>query len=215
MRRADDPMVKCHFDRSHVMPRPRYQWHLVKCKAHKKYQDSGRPIYHCKWNYMHIFFTEAKLLNHQKNCHDKDEEFEKNQAKLKLIENRKTQEQKDSEYKQAIAKWNQSGSDSSSEDEGEGREEGKKEVEKNGGLEKEEEKKEGKKGKKKRKKQEQEEEKKDDKWVGSWESPVEIFKGEESDPKEVKEDKKDETATSGIMGMLQKLNLDDSSDSDV
>ncbi|CAI2374347.1 unnamed protein product [Moneuplotes crassus] len=72
----ENPKVECHFDRSHVMKRTRYQFHLVKCKAYKKFRDSGRPVFHCRWYYFHIFFTQEKLEEHEVHCPWKAEEPE-------------------------------------------------------------------------------------------------------------------------------------------
>lgn len=94
----------------------------------QKYKDSGRPIYHCKWHYLHIYFTKEKLEQHEKVCrervskfdnhyftyllclfltkfHGQDEKFEKEQEEIRLIQAGKTKEQICNEEIKALAKW--------------------------------------------------------------------------------------------------------------
>jgi len=50
------------------MPSLRLQWHLPKCKAMNKRQREGLPILHCRHNYLHIFFENGELAEHEANC---------------------------------------------------------------------------------------------------------------------------------------------------
>jgi len=68
MRRHSDPIVECPYDKSHSMPLPRLQWHLVKCNAKKIRDEMNLPTYHCKYNYLHIHFDEAKFAEHEEAC---------------------------------------------------------------------------------------------------------------------------------------------------
>ena len=71
MRRHTDPYINCPFDRQHTMPEPRLQWHLNKCKARAKHIEEGKPVYHCKFFQLHIFFTENGLARHESLCDKK------------------------------------------------------------------------------------------------------------------------------------------------
>ena len=71
MRRHDDPMIVCPFDSSHKMPSARLQWHLVSCKAKKQRLESGLPIFHCQYNYSHIYLEQGLLDHHQEVCPQK------------------------------------------------------------------------------------------------------------------------------------------------
>ena len=68
MKSFDDPQVCCPYDKNHKMPYPRLQWHLVKCKSKLERQKLGLDEFHCKFNYMHIFFSKDELNEHQANC---------------------------------------------------------------------------------------------------------------------------------------------------
>ena len=68
MRSYKDPMVECPYDKNHKMPGPRLQWHLVKCKARAERQKLGLPEFHCRHNYMHVYFTEGELADHEAEC---------------------------------------------------------------------------------------------------------------------------------------------------
>jgi len=78
MRNHDDPMVTCPYDKSHKMPAPRLQWHLVKCKARIERNNLGLPEYHCKYNFMHLFFTKEELEEHEAQC-EQEKENQRNQ----------------------------------------------------------------------------------------------------------------------------------------
>ena len=72
MRRHDDEIVECPFDKSHKMPYPRLQWHLAnKCKAKIAREQMGLPILRCQYNFLHVFFEEGPLAEHEANCTSK------------------------------------------------------------------------------------------------------------------------------------------------
>ena len=62
------PIVECPYDKNHKMSQTRLQWHLVKCKAKISRQQLNLPEYHCKFNYLHIFFTEEEIQKHETKC---------------------------------------------------------------------------------------------------------------------------------------------------
>ena len=68
MRNFNDPTVECPYNKGHKMPAPRLQWHLVKCKSKQERQQAGLLDYHCKYNFMHIFFTQEELDSHLVEC---------------------------------------------------------------------------------------------------------------------------------------------------
>ena len=63
-----DEMVTCPYNKGHRMPSMKLKWHLVKCKAKKERDELGLAEYHCKMNWMHIFFTKEELLEHEAEC---------------------------------------------------------------------------------------------------------------------------------------------------
>ena len=63
-----DEYVTCPYNKGHNMPSMKLKWHLVKCKAKKERDELGLAEYHCKMNWMHIFFTKEELLDHEKQC---------------------------------------------------------------------------------------------------------------------------------------------------
>jgi hypothetical protein len=50
------------------MPSLRLQWHLARCPAKKNREREGLPTFHCKHNYLHIFFEQTTLFEHEANC---------------------------------------------------------------------------------------------------------------------------------------------------
>ena len=69
MRRHDDEIVECPFDKSHKMPYPRLQWHLAnKCKAKTAREEMDLPIFHCKHSFLHIYFEKDALEGHENEC---------------------------------------------------------------------------------------------------------------------------------------------------
>ena len=72
MRRHDDEIVECPFDKSHKMPYPRLQWHLAnKCKAKIAREQMGLPILRCQFNFLHVFFEDSELASHEATCTSK------------------------------------------------------------------------------------------------------------------------------------------------
>jgi len=47
------------------MSLPRAQYHCIKCQVKYLTENPGKLVYHCKYNYMHIFLEEAKLKAHE------------------------------------------------------------------------------------------------------------------------------------------------------
>lgn len=68
MRRFDDPYIACPFDEKHRMPKPRLIWHLKRCSAMRMRKQLGLPIFHCKWNYLHIYLEMDSLKEHEQDC---------------------------------------------------------------------------------------------------------------------------------------------------
>ena len=77
MRRFDDPVVECPYDKAHKMPLPRLQWHLCRCKAKQERDAAQLPTYHCKFNFLHIFFDEQLFKEHEVECEKAQEEVTK------------------------------------------------------------------------------------------------------------------------------------------
>ena len=70
------------------MPQTRLQWHLVKCKAKLERQKLNLPDYHCKYNYLHIFFSETELKEHQDTCQLKANKIDRNvdEAPIEVVQ---------------------------------------------------------------------------------------------------------------------------------
>jgi hypothetical protein len=69
MRRYDDPIVTCIFDKSHRMPEPRLQWHYIKCQAREDYLDiEGNEVFNCQFYHLHMFLSQTEVEAHQKVC---------------------------------------------------------------------------------------------------------------------------------------------------
>ena len=68
MRKYTDEIVECPFDKSHKMPQPRLQWHLVKCQAKRDREELNLPTYHCRNNYLHVYFDKDALALHEESC---------------------------------------------------------------------------------------------------------------------------------------------------
>ena len=68
MRRFADPIVEFPFDKSHKMLLPRLQQHLCRCKAKQQREDAQMPNFHCKFNFLHIFFDEKEYQEHKVEC---------------------------------------------------------------------------------------------------------------------------------------------------
>ena len=68
MRRHDDPIITCPFDKAHKMPSVRLQWHLARCTAKKFRQEQGLPIFNCKYNFLHIYLDQTELDKHEETC---------------------------------------------------------------------------------------------------------------------------------------------------
>ena len=71
MRRHDDPIVECPFDKNHKMPYMRLTWHLAKCKTKKDHIQKGLPIYHCQYNYSHTYIDKTVFDLHEVHCPNK------------------------------------------------------------------------------------------------------------------------------------------------
>ena len=71
MRRHDDPIVECPFDKNHKMPHMRLTWHLAKCKSKKDHIQKGLPIYHCQYNYSHTYIDKTVFDAHEEQCPNK------------------------------------------------------------------------------------------------------------------------------------------------
>ena len=71
MRRFDDAIIQCPFDKAHKMPSARLQWHLASCKTKKARIEQQLPILHCANNYYHIFLDQADLDAHTEACDSK------------------------------------------------------------------------------------------------------------------------------------------------
>jgi hypothetical protein len=50
------------------MPSQRLKWHFTKCIEKKTREKLGLPIYHCQFNYSHIFFEKKEIDFHEKYC---------------------------------------------------------------------------------------------------------------------------------------------------
>ena len=92
-------MVSCPYDKAHKMSAPRLQWHLVKCKAKAERMALGLPEYHCKFNYMHLFFTQEELDTHQDQCEKDQEEKERLRMQEQNNVNRALENQDETELK--------------------------------------------------------------------------------------------------------------------
>ncbi len=68
MRHFDDKKIRCPFDRQHVMPLLRFQYHNHSCETKFKNLNPGTLVLHCPNNYRHIFFDKAKLEAHLPSC---------------------------------------------------------------------------------------------------------------------------------------------------
>jgi hypothetical protein len=68
MRSKNDKFVVCPFDKAHTMPAPRLQWHLAKCKSKLARDQQGFPTFHCRFNYMHIYFDKDECQKHESEC---------------------------------------------------------------------------------------------------------------------------------------------------
>ena len=64
MRKHTDVKIRCPFDPNHTMPSVRLSWHLLRCPAHQTRKQLGLPIFHCKYNYHHIFLSETEYAKH-------------------------------------------------------------------------------------------------------------------------------------------------------
>jgi hypothetical protein len=72
MRHFDDPFISCPLNNQHRMPSLKLQWHLAKCKKQFWEKYPGRTIYHCKYNYLHIYLDKSEILAHEMDaCPDK------------------------------------------------------------------------------------------------------------------------------------------------
>jgi hypothetical protein len=60
-----DHKVHCPFDHQHIIPLPSAPFHITKCKDKYLSQNPGKVVYHCRWNYMHIFLEKEKLQAHE------------------------------------------------------------------------------------------------------------------------------------------------------
>lgn len=65
MRRFDAEKVTCPFDKNHVMPSMRLQYHLSKCKTQFLTKNPGAKVFHCKHHFNHVFLDEDALIKHQ------------------------------------------------------------------------------------------------------------------------------------------------------
>ena len=82
MRRHNDEIVECPFDKNHKMPQPRLQWHITnKCKAQQTREEQRLPILHCKHNFMHIYFERDALELHESDCPSKPKPIPKEESK--------------------------------------------------------------------------------------------------------------------------------------
>lgn len=76
MRRYDEFKIRCPYIPSEQMPYLSFQKHQLKCKMKFLAEYPSRRVFHCKYNYMHIFFDEALLREHEENdgqlCHMSD-----------------------------------------------------------------------------------------------------------------------------------------------
>ena len=68
MRKYTDAVVECPYDKSHKMPQPRLQWHFVKCQEKKDREALNLPTYHCKNNYLHVYFDKDAMDLHEEEC---------------------------------------------------------------------------------------------------------------------------------------------------
>lgn len=75
MNHYDDIKVRCPFEREHILPMLRVQYHCVKCEQKYLNANPGKKVYHCKYNYMHIFLDEEKLKSHQSALVCKKDQF--------------------------------------------------------------------------------------------------------------------------------------------
>jgi hypothetical protein len=55
MRHFGDPKVHCPFYREHTMPSLRLTWHYPKCLKTFQQKNPEKTVYHCRYNYYHIF----------------------------------------------------------------------------------------------------------------------------------------------------------------
>lgn len=78
--------ILCPFDKNHKMPRRRLVWHLARCKTRAKHLEDGKPVFHCRYNHMHIYFEEADLKSHEETCeqneHRKNRERQEHQQMI-------------------------------------------------------------------------------------------------------------------------------------
>ena len=65
MKRFDDEKVECPFYDHHKMPKQRLQWHVPKCEAKFRKECPHVEVFHCKYNYLHIYFEKDVLESHE------------------------------------------------------------------------------------------------------------------------------------------------------
>ena len=64
----ENKFVVCPFDPNHTCLITKLPWHLAKCKAKKKREALGLPIYHCKWDHWHVFLDKESFSGHEESC---------------------------------------------------------------------------------------------------------------------------------------------------
>ena len=69
--KTERPSVICPFDKNHKMPAARLIWHLAKCKSKKKHEQDGKPVFHCRHNFLHIHFGQEENKACEAECGQK------------------------------------------------------------------------------------------------------------------------------------------------
>lgn len=65
MHHYKDPYVVCPFDNSHRMPSLSSYYHINKCQDKYRAAHPDNRVYRCKYNYMHVFISEAEWREHE------------------------------------------------------------------------------------------------------------------------------------------------------
>ena len=65
MHHYDQAKVRCPFYREHILPLNTASYHCHKCEAKYLAEKPGHRVYHCKYNYMHIFLSETAHAAHE------------------------------------------------------------------------------------------------------------------------------------------------------